>query len=681
MSESETLSKCSIAMERKDPAQKGVAALMYVKGPAPECNKFPLFEDIWANMRSGCTLGLVNLPLSVSLSIAYGGTPEMGAVSAFWGSLVGGVVNGSQFSLHAPTGGLSGVLGGYAEKFGPQCLPILALLSSFISFLCWKFKLHSFLTVFPACGMMGFKFGIGVIIALNQLNFALGLDPNKIENWQKHEHWYQRIIESFRQIEHTKAWNPVLFILTCLPLYFLTAFSPKCVKNLPWHIIFVVIGIVIGYILDEVDNDFDILLLKDRFEINPYIVGYTKDTVFWAGFEGADWAGLVGASISVSVIAILETQIAAKIADVATGTQFDSKREVLGTCFSNLFCGLAGGVPVCGAMARMTLNINTGARSRTSLVINAFVVLIMTFGLFPFFKFLPQPVIGAVLVPVALSMIKIAVYTHYWKNDTSSFLQCITVFLVCVFVDPTYAIICAILLGTLREAGNMRIVAPGDYALFNVTMGQVEAGHNFSQLDSDGTSVLHNISKDKDLLVVYRPLSNWTFTNNATHSDRIAALQKRGKHVMISLRHLRYMDLDGLDSLRDIYGRFQKADLCFIVCEYDAVIQAKLERYEWFHSAVSAGKAYKELKQALTQVVHTQVVGPSMASRWFDGDTSVRSTDMTTANPTSPDQEGAQMSDEVIERATSFLSQHPSDVECPRKDVDVGADAENQLEI
>jgi len=207
-------------------------------------------------------------------------------------------------------------------------------------------------------------------------------------------------------------------------------------------------------------------------------------------------------------------------------------------------------------------------------------------------------------------MIKIPVYTHYWKMDKSSFLQCMTVFLVCIFVDPTYAIICAILLGTLRESGNMRMIAPGDYALVDATLGHMDAAHNFVQLQGDGTSLLGNIKNNSDLFVVYRPLSNWTFTNNATHSDRIAALRRRAGPVILSLRHLRHMDLDGLDALRDIYYAFQKDEVSFTVCEYDAGVQARLERYEWFHSAVAAGNAHKELREALTMAVQSKLGRP-----------------------------------------------------------------------
>ena len=55
-----------------------------------------------------------------------------------------------------------------------------------------------------------------------------------------------------------------------------------------------------------------------------------------------------------------------------------------------------------------------GARSRTSIVINGFTVLVIMLSLMNLFRYVPQPVIGAVLVPVAMGMIKIDVYRHYW---------------------------------------------------------------------------------------------------------------------------------------------------------------------------------------------------------------------------------------------------------------------------
>ena len=65
---------------------------------------------------------------------------------------------------------------------------------------------------------------------------------------------------------------------------------------------------------------------------------------------------------------------------------------------------------------------------------------------------MPQPVIGAVLVPVAIGMIKLDVYRHYWRVDKPSLLITLIVWAVCVFIDPTYAIVVAILFGLLRSA-------------------------------------------------------------------------------------------------------------------------------------------------------------------------------------------------------------------------------------
>jgi MFS superfamily sulfate permease-like transporter len=198
---------------------------------------------------------------------------------------------------------------------------------------------------------------------------------------------------------------------------------------------------------------------------------------------------------------------------------------VLGTGVCNFFTGLAGGLPVCGAMARMTLNANCGARSRTSIVINGFTVLIIMFALMSFFRYVPQPVIGAVLVPVAMGMVKIDVYRHYWRVDKPSLLITFITWAVCVFVDPTYAILVAILMGLLRSARNEGHVAPARWA----------------PLKAPGSSVQ-----------LYQPAGKWDYTNIITHKQRIDQARTHGETVALCMHDVYLMDTDGVDVLKAI---------------------------------------------------------------------------------------------------------------------------------
>jgi hypothetical protein len=335
--------------------------------------------------------------------------------------------------------------------------------------------------------------------------------------------------------------------------------------------VFVVLGIVYGYVLDANGNPMELLLLKERFEIKPYLIGlstidystnvtaHVRDPAFFAGVSDPkfSWGGVLTASFSVSVIAILETQIAAKILDDLTSTAFDSKREVLGTAMTNLFSGLAGGLPVCGAMARMTLNANCGARSRTSIVINGFTVLIIMFALMPLFRFVPQPVIGAVLVPVAIGMIKPSTYAHYWRVDKPSLLITFITWAVCVFLDPTYAIVVAILFGLLRSARNEGAVAPARWS--NSARG--------------GPTNLR----------LYQPVGKWDYTNSGHHMQRIADAQKSGHPVAISMHDVFLVHVDGVDALKALV-----ATKVAVAGLQDAP-RAQIAKSSWFGAAQTDG--------------------------------------------------------------------------------------------
>lgn len=61
-------------------------------------------NDFLTNLRSGITVSLISVPLSISLALANGATPLMGMRGAWWGGIFSSMLGGSGFNIHGPTG-------------------------------------------------------------------------------------------------------------------------------------------------------------------------------------------------------------------------------------------------------------------------------------------------------------------------------------------------------------------------------------------------------------------------------------------------------------------------------------------------------------------------------------------------------------------------------------------------
>ncbi len=70
----------------------------------------PLSYKFYENLIAGLSVSLVNLPLSISLALAAGGTPMQGVITAIYAGIVGALAGGSHFNIMGPTGALSGIL-------------------------------------------------------------------------------------------------------------------------------------------------------------------------------------------------------------------------------------------------------------------------------------------------------------------------------------------------------------------------------------------------------------------------------------------------------------------------------------------------------------------------------------------------------------------------------------------
>ena len=215
-----------------------------------------LFTKIKGNLKSGITVSLVSIPLSVSLAVASQTSPVVGIITAIWAGLVASIFGGSNYNIVGPTGALSGILATYAIIHGASALPTLAIVTGILIIFSYLLRLERFLIYVPKSAIQGFTLGVAVIIAFTQLNSALGIKVGIV-----HEKFFENMIESFRNFSSISLETTLLFAIFLIGLFLFAKFLPK----IPGAIILAPIGIFIGYLSVTHSIPLSITTLGDKF--------------------------------------------------------------------------------------------------------------------------------------------------------------------------------------------------------------------------------------------------------------------------------------------------------------------------------------------------------------------------------------------------------------------------------
>jgi len=129
------------------------------------------------------------------------------------------------------------------------------------------------------------------------------------------------------------------------------------------------------------------------------------------------WSAVMIGSLKVAFVAIFETFISAMIAQnkyeqmnekrAIKAMDFEAperKREIFAMSLGNVLSGVFGGLPCTGVLVRTAVNIEYGAESRASQLINSGYVLVITLCLLRVFAFMPLPTIAAMLICSAVNL-------------------------------------------------------------------------------------------------------------------------------------------------------------------------------------------------------------------------------------------------------------------------------------
>lgn len=511
------------------------------------------------NWKSGLTVALVSIPLSVSLAVASQSTPTAGIITAIWAGILASLFGGSHYNIVGPTGALSGILAAYAITNGASALSMLAIVSGVFIFIAYVLKLEKFLVFVPASTVHGFTLGVAIIIAGNQLNFALGLSGLTV-----HEHFIENVFETFKHIGAASFVAVVCFAVALTLLLVLAKKMPK----IPGAILLAPLGILLGYLAQSGAVNLSLQTLGSKYpEITPKLLAMPE--FFWN-------SSLIVPAITVAIVAILETMISAKIADGMTKTKHHKRKEMLGLSLANIGSGLFGGIPATAALARTSLNIKTGATDKLSATVSSISIALISLLLLTSFRYIPLAIIAAILVFVAIRMVEMEHFGRMFSVDKKSLAISLLVAFVTVYEDP----IIGILVGT--------VIALLVF-MEKLSRGQFELIVNNADkkiVDKITAEKLDEIAHQGDT-IVYSIKGQLAYVNSASHVARFEQHLNGYKHVILRLRELYFIDIDGVDAFDEIVTLIHAQGKKVLVTGTNPLIEVMLKD----------SHAYKELEK------------------------------------------------------------------------------------
>ncbi len=533
-----------------------------------------ILRQISQNWKAGLTVALVSVPLSLSLAIASGATPIMGIITAVWAGLAAAIFGGSNYNVVGPAGALSGILAAFALTSGAEMLPMLAICTGVLIFVFYIFRWDKYLVFIPSSVMHGFTLGVGLTIALGQMNAALGLKGLPV-----HESVIANLGESFSHLGQTEMPSLILFVLMLTLLFTLVRWLPR----VPGAVVVAVIGITIGYLSEIQMLPFTVQTLFSKY--GTFKATLIQMPSFDISTLNIDFLKVV---FTVTIVAVLETLLSAKIADNMTNTRFNQKRETFGLAIANILSGLAGGLPATGVLARTALNAKSGATSRYASGINAIFVMLIALLLFQGFQYMPLAAVASILVFAAIRMVGPEHFKQLFRFDQSSFWLAMLVAGLSFGIDPMVGI------------------------LVGATISLLEFVHHLSRGQSELT--LHKDKKmfariphhrlgeykDQSDVTVYRFAGELTYFNGKSHEDAIKEIT--AGTVVLSLRNLFYIDLDGLETLHEIIKDQEKSGRAILITGASECIKPMLEKTSWFRQKEKDGTVFENTRDALKSV-------------------------------------------------------------------------------
>lgn len=429
------------------------------------------------------------------------------------------------------------------------------------------FKAGKLLNFISTPVMAGFISGIGTVIITMQAPKLIGGSAGHGEFVELFLHF----IETLPKINYVSL---ALGVTTLIVLFVSKRFIPK----FPMSIVVMILG-ALCTVMFNLDK-YGVKLLSDVKAGMPELVTLN--------FGVIDLKNAFMLSLPIAIVILAESLLASSNFAAKNNDKLDQNREIFGYFAANLVASLVGCCAVNGSVSRTVLVEQYGGKSKIVSFAAGITMLIIVCFATGFIKYLPVPVLTAIVIVSLTGVLEFDVAYKLFKVKKTEFLIFAGSFIAVLVLGTIYGVI----IGLLLSFAEAIIDSSKPSTSF---LGVIPGKKGFHSLGK------HQGVREIDGVIIYRFSGNLFFANIAAFAAEIEnAIQPDTKVVIVDASGINSIDFTAAENLELLVEKLNHRGVKLYLTEHQKHLNDELRKLGLGH-LIESGVVRKSINFVLMQ--------------------------------------------------------------------------------
>jgi len=271
---------------------------------------------------------------------------------------------------------------------------------------------------------------------------------------------------------------------------------------------------------------------------------------------------LITPALSIAALGAIESLLCGTAAGRMAGQKMDSAQELIAQGLGNIVIPFFGGVPATAAIARTSVAIKSGGKTRVVSLVHSVALLIVALVLAPLISRVPLSVLGGVLAVTTWRMNEwTEIRAIFGRRFKSAMFAFVATLLATVALDLTQAIIIGV--------GVSAVIFVFQISRASVVLEPVSV----EKMRKEG----YELQYDADRIVVAYVIGPLFFGTVSTFNAAMEKLTEM-QDIILSLRTVPLLDTTGIGVLEDLIHRLESSGRRVYLCGLNEPVRSYLER-------------------------------------------------------------------------------------------------------